>query len=105
MSRRPSVSQALDAAQGRDAFSAPDPTPEPEPVATPDTARPATARRTRRPRSKGPVWETENTRQAFYCPNDVVPIIHDEMEASGRSKSQIIVDAIREHLDIPPPEQ
>lgn len=43
-------------------------------------------------------WEDSHSRVTFYCPVSLLKTIEDEVSDSGRSKSQIIVDALHEHL-------
>jgi hypothetical protein len=52
-------------------------------------------------------WEAQHQRVTFYCPKDLLEAIEAEVERSKRedprsrrrSKTSVIVDAIREHLD------
>jgi hypothetical protein len=43
-------------------------------------------------------WDARHRRVTFYCPEDVLEAIHDDMARSGRSKTRVVVDALREHL-------
>jgi hypothetical protein len=43
-------------------------------------------------------WEASHSRVTFYCPDDLLEAVEREMDRSGRSKSRVIVDALREHL-------
>jgi hypothetical protein len=43
-------------------------------------------------------WEATHHRVTFYCPLDLLGALEAEMRRSGRSKSRVIVDALREHL-------
>ncbi len=43
-------------------------------------------------------WEDSHTRVTFYCPVSLVKAIEVEVADSGRSKSQVIVEALRAHL-------
>jgi hypothetical protein len=43
-------------------------------------------------------WADRTTRITFYVPRELADAIELERARSGRSKSRIIVDAIREHL-------
>lgn len=45
-------------------------------------------------------WDDAHQRVTFYCPRDLVQAIEAEMAASGRSKSRVIVDAVRAHLRV-----
>jgi Ribbon-helix-helix protein, copG family len=40
-------------------------------------------------------------RVTFYCPLELLEAVEAEMERSGRSKSGVIVDALRAHLARP----
>ena len=86
----------------------------------PSTASPARARRRRPlPRTGGgetvnglrstvdgssstvngsPNWTEAHQRVTFYCHRDLIRDIERAMGESGRSKSQVIVDALRDHL-------
>lgn len=43
-------------------------------------------------------WEDTHTRVTFYCPVSLVKAVEAEVSNSGRSKSQVIVDALQGHL-------
>ena len=43
-------------------------------------------------------WEDPHRRVTFYCPTDLLDSIEDEMTSSDRSKTQVIVDALRAQL-------
>jgi Ribbon-helix-helix protein, copG family len=43
-------------------------------------------------------WEASHSRVTFYCPDDLLAAVEREIDRSGRSKSRVIVDALREHL-------
>jgi len=43
-------------------------------------------------------WEDTHTRVTFYCPVSLVKAVETEVANSGRSKSQVIVDALQGHL-------
>jgi hypothetical protein len=43
-------------------------------------------------------WEDAHTRVTFYCPVSLVKTVEAEVANSGRSKSQVIVDALQGHL-------
>jgi hypothetical protein len=43
-------------------------------------------------------WEGQNKRVTFYCPTQLLDLIEEEMERSGRSKTSVIVDALRGDL-------
>lgn len=53
------------------------------------------------PRPKPPTgaaWEDVNQRTTFYCPVDLLGAIEAAMAATSRSKTQVIVDALRAQL-------
>ena len=52
-----------------------------------------------RPTSDEERWEDSHTRVTFYCPVPLLRTIERKMTTSKRSKSQVIVDALRDHLD------
>jgi hypothetical protein len=43
-------------------------------------------------------WEEQNKRVTFYCPRWLLADIENEMAQSGRSKTAVIVDALRNDL-------
>ena len=43
-------------------------------------------------------WDDAHTRVTFYCPIPLLQAIEEEVKSSKRSKSQVIVDALRSHL-------
>jgi hypothetical protein len=43
-------------------------------------------------------WDDRNRRVTFYCPVDVEEAIDGAIAATGRSKTQVIVDALRAQL-------
>jgi len=43
-------------------------------------------------------WEDSHTRVTFYCPVSLVKTVESEVADSGKSKSQVIVDALQGHL-------
>lgn len=43
-------------------------------------------------------WEEAHQRVTFYCPRDLIAEIEASMRLTDRSKTQVIVDAIRAHL-------
>jgi hypothetical protein len=45
-------------------------------------------------------WDASHRRVTFYCPDDVLEAIHTDMARSGRSKTRVIVDALRAHLPL-----
>jgi hypothetical protein len=43
-------------------------------------------------------WEATHQRVTFHCPRVVISEVEEEVRRSGRSKSRVIVEAIRAHL-------
>ena len=43
-------------------------------------------------------WEAQHKRVTFYCPTELLARIETEMVRSGRSKTAVIVDAVRAEL-------
>ncbi len=43
-------------------------------------------------------WDESHRRVTFYCPLDLLEALEKEVGRSRRSKTAVIVDAIREHL-------
>jgi hypothetical protein len=43
-------------------------------------------------------WEAQHKRVTFYCPTELLARIEAEMDRSGRSKTAVIVDAVRADL-------
>lgn len=48
----------------------------------------------------GPKWEEVNTRATYHLPRDLLRAVEDEATRSGRSKSRVVADAIRQHLGL-----
>ena len=46
-----------------------------------------------------PGWEDSHKRVTFYCPKDLLDAVEEAMRRSDRSKTQVIVDAIRKDLE------
>ncbi len=91
MPKRPDMSSRLKAG-GREGFFAPsggetDSPPDGQPLSV--NRQPSTVDR----------WETLNKRVTFYCPRELLKQVDGEVMRSGRSKSQVIVEALREHLE------
>jgi hypothetical protein len=61
----------------------------------PFSVMPATPRRVAGDRR----WEAAHQRVTFYCPRDLLRILELEGARSERSKTQVIVDALRQHLN------
>ena len=57
-----------------------------------------------RPKPEDGGWEDLNRRVTFYCPLDVLDAINAAMAATDRTKTQVIVDALRAELleGVPP---
>ncbi len=45
--------------------------------------------------SRGEPWEAQHKRVTFYCPTELLTRIEEEIIRSGRSKTAMIVDAVR----------
>lgn len=88
MPKRPTLGErvAADTSRGRHAF---DPRPDVE-SAPADRTDPAPARRLS--------WEERHRRVIFHCPIDLLEDLEAEMKRSDRSKSQVLTEALREHL-------
>lgn len=54
----------------------------------------------RRGKDPAEYWERRNTRQTVWMALDVLEAVHAEMDRSGRSKAQVVDDALREHLGL-----
>lgn len=50
-------------------------------------------------RRSGQRWEEAHQRVTFYCPRDLLRTLELEAVRSDRSKTQVVVDALREHLE------
>lgn len=92
MPKRRTISDRLgqDQARGRDAIYG-QPQPAPEPPGTVDRQR----------STPTASWDDTHQRLTFYCPLDLLEAIEADMRRSGRSKTGVIVDALREHLTRP----
>lgn len=44
------------------------------------------------------LWEETHRRVTFYCPDEVLDAIEAQMASSDRSKTRVIVDALRAQL-------
>ncbi len=53
---------------------------------------------TRNPVTDRRKWEETNRKMVFYCPEDVEELIRAEMRRSGRSKSSVIAETLRQYL-------
>ena len=51
-----------------------------------------------RPRPPEGTWEDLNRRVTFYCPPDLLEAIEAARQDTGRSKTQVILDALRRDL-------
>ncbi len=67
----------------------------PSPLAPAAAARP--------PRAVGQNWTESHQRVTFYCHRDLIGDIERAMGESNRSKTQVIVDALRQSLRTPAP--
>ncbi len=47
----------------------------------------------------GGLWDESYRRVTFHCPVALLQAVEAEMERSGRSKSRVIVDALRAALE------
>ncbi|MDA8063576.1 MAG: ribbon-helix-helix protein, CopG family [Actinomycetota bacterium] len=73
---------------GADAFSAP-----PTPTAPPPLPSPGRSDPDRR-------WEDTHSRVTFYCPAALLAAVEAEVAMTDRSKTQVIVDALRAALTV-----
>lgn len=48
----------------------------------------------------GGTWEESHQRVTFHCPVELRKAIEEEVRRSRRSKSRVIVEALREHLGV-----
>ncbi len=88
MPRRPQLSERLATeGKGREAFNAGG-----GGVASPPAVKKETEGKER--------WEDTHQRVTFYCSVALREAIEEEMRRSGRSKSQVIADAVREGLGV-----
>lgn len=62
-------------------------------------ARPATTTKKKPPAAVGS-WNATHERVTFHCPRAVIDAVEAEVTRSSRSKSRVIVDALREHLKL-----
>lgn len=51
-----------------------------------------------RPKPATGGWEDVNHRTTFYCPIDLLEAIEADVASTGRSKTQVIVEALRAQL-------
>jgi Ribbon-helix-helix protein, copG family len=99
--KRSSVRDRLDQdqARGQEAIYGEPETPAPEPVDHRSTAA-AVPRRSPGEAAAAASWEASHQRVTFYCPLELLEAIEADMRRSGRSKTAVIVDALREHLNV-----
>lgn len=45
-------------------------------------------------------WDATHERVTFHCPRAVIDAVEAEVTRGSRSKSRVIVDALREHLKL-----
>ena len=95
MPTRPDMKKAL----GREAVygdqplpSAPAPAPAPKKVERRRAGRPL--------RTDGQRWEETHSRATFHLPLELQSAIDTEAARSGRTKSGVVADALRQHLGI-----
>ncbi|HZT66132.1 MAG TPA: TraY domain-containing protein [Acidimicrobiales bacterium] len=88
MPARPDLKQAL----GRDAVYGDSP-------AAKNGAGGEARRRPGRPKKvDGPTWEESHERVTFHLPMELHRQVREEATRSGRTKSTVVADALREHL-------
>ena len=58
-------------------------------------------RRTKRKRAGLPSWEDLHQRITFHCPRDLAELLDEAADTGTRSKSEIIVAALRRELEQP----
>jgi Ribbon-helix-helix protein, copG family len=93
--RRVTDRLAQDRAAGQDAiYGRPDPAP-------PAAAGPAPPPAEDGLEQQEPTWEETHHRVATYWPLELLEAVEAEMRRSRRSKSRVVVDALREHLALP----
>jgi len=62
-------------------------------------ARPTTTKgKTKKPAAAVGSWDATHERVTFHCPRAVIDAVEAEVTRGSRSKSRVIVDALREHL-------
>lgn len=84
-SKRPSLRDRTAPARGAEAiYASPEPATVDRPPSTVD--------------GEGAAWEENHKRVTFYCPVDVLDAVEASMRETGRSKTRVIVDALRQHL-------
>lgn len=91
MPTAPSTAASQSAADDASAVSGPPSTVDEQPV---------TVNRRRVTNIVAPAqrWEAQHTRVTFYCPVELLERIEAEIVESGRSKTAVIVDALRADL-------
>lgn len=64
-------------------------------------AAPTARRRPGRPRrDDGGSWEDTHSRATYHLPRTLQEAVTEAAATSGRSKSQVVADALRQHLKI-----
>ena len=63
-------------------------------------ARPAKPAKTKPPAAPAGSWNETHERVTFHCPRAVIDAVEAEVTRGSRSKSRVIVDALREHLKL-----
>lgn len=51
--------------------------------------------------ARKPRWDELNVRATYHLPRDLVDAVTSEAERSGRSKAQVVSEALRQHLKAP----
>lgn len=66
-----------------------------DPAITPSRRRPG-----RPPREDGATWEETHSRATYHLPKIIQEAVTAEAASSGRTKSRVVADALRQHLKI-----
>lgn len=73
------------------------------PRSTKSTPKTRPAKSAKKPAAPAPAagsWNATHERVTFHCPRAVIDAVEAEVTRGGRSKSRVIVDALREHLKL-----
>ena len=97
MPKRPDLGGAL---RGREAIYGAAPAADPGPASALPPAAAALAPRGGRPKKDGPTWEDLHQRATFHLPVELHEAVRREAVRSGRTKSRVVADAIRQHLGL-----
>lgn len=68
--------------------------------ASTDPAAPPRRRAGRPPREDGATWEETHSRATYHLPRTLQEAVTAEAASSGRTKSRVVADALRQHLKI-----